>query len=135
MEIFTEKKVISFFQQFIPGIEALYLFGSQVDGTANDKSDYDFAFLVQEKPQANNGFMLKAHLAQLLNSDIDIIDFLRADTVTQAQIVAFGSRIFAQSDRAMSFLETSILSKYAQLNEERRGIVTSIVKEGTIYGR
>ncbi len=118
----------------LPGVWALYLFGSQETGGSRPDSDVDLAFCLDEKPSASSVFALKTDLSSLLHADVDLVDLLRADTVTQAQVVSTGRRIQTASESQAAFFEVTVLSKYARLNEERREILNDIQKRGSVRG-
>ena len=130
----TQKTIVQTILESLEGVSAIYIFGSQVDGSANNDSDYDIALHSPARPNPEKAFLLKSQLSSRLNSDVDLVDLVRADTVTQAQVIAFGKRIFAKQPTEMDFFETTVLSKYAILNEERKEILESITQEGSIYG-
>jgi hypothetical protein len=78
---------------------------------------------------------LKSYISQTFRRDSDIVDLLRADTVTAAQVVVTGVEILSIEPRKLAEFETMVLSRYALLNEERAEILLDIEKKGTIYGR
>ena len=125
-----QKTILNFF----PHLEAIYLFGSQANGSAFAESDIDLAFVLATKPDPEIAYALKSALSYLLRHDIDLVDFLRADTVTQAQIVAFGKIVWAKFPSKLAAMETTVFSKYALLNEERRDIIADIIHRGAIRG-
>jgi hypothetical protein len=92
-------------------------------GQNRSDSDVDLALFMQEKPLAETVYQLKSELSTLLSRDIDLIDLVRADTVTQAQVITGSQLLFAKDPRQLAFFETTILSQYVQLNLERREIV------------
>lgn len=120
--------------RLFPATEAIYLFGSQADGTATEGSDVDLAVLVQPAPDAEVAFRAKAELAGALKRDIDFVDLWRADTVTAAQVISTGVRIFAKIPYEANAFETFAFSRYALLNEERKDIIADIMKRGSVYG-
>jgi len=51
------------------------------------------------------------------------------------QVVSTGHVIADADSRARGDFEDLTFSKYARLNEERKGILARVAAEGTIYGR
>lgn len=44
------QKLVQMIKESVPDVQAIYLFGSQVDQTARADSDVDLAILVRSKP-------------------------------------------------------------------------------------
>lgn len=120
----------------IPGIKAVYLFGSQANGTAHLDSDYDIAFLATEK-QFDELFLfrLKQSLELKLNADVDLINLRAATTVLQFQIISTGVRIYCIDDFFCNSFDLMVYSSYQHLHEERREIIEDIKKRGYVYAR
>jgi predicted nucleotidyltransferase len=118
----------------LPQCRAVYLFGSQAQATSRPDSDVDLAFILDTKPDADAMFSLRSELALLLRKDVDLVDLLRADSVTQAQVVAFGQVLYAEDPAALDSYEVRVFSQYGLLNEERRAILEDIEKRGSIRG-
>lgn len=121
-------------QHTVEPVLAIYLFGSHVNGCAHPASDLDVAVVCHKKMTGDSAFEIKAALSAAFKCDVDLVDFLRADSVTKAQIVDSGELLFAQDPSQIAFLETRVLSEYALLNEERAGILQDILKRGSVHG-
>ncbi len=72
-------------------IKVALLFGSRSDGTFGDKSDYDFALLMQKSGDEPWGLKAKAYsfiteLFGLSDCDIDIVDLSSMDSVIKDSI-------------------------------------------------
>lgn len=74
-------------------------------------------------------------MSQLLRRDVDLVDLARADTVTVAQVVVNGERLYKDDSSVADFFETTALSAYALLNEERADIISNIIQSGTVDDR
>jgi predicted nucleotidyltransferase len=127
-----DERIISFLQQTIPGVQAIYRFGSAGTGSERRDSDVDIAFLPEASPDASVTWTLGGELAVLLGRDVDLVDLRGASTVMRSQVVSTGERIFGSHD-ADAF-ETMVYAAYALLNEERAGILDDIATRGTIHG-
>ena len=77
----------------------------------------------------------KEAVSRKLRRDTDVVDLMRADTVTIAEVVSTGQAIIARDLDRIAFFETLAYSKYALLNEERREILEDIAESGVIHGR
>ncbi|SDL04000.1 type VII toxin-antitoxin system MntA family adenylyltransferase antitoxin [Halarsenatibacter silvermanii] len=87
-----KKKIISYFQGK-PEIIAVYLFGSLADG-ADDKfslnSDIDVALMLKEEgalPTFDYRLQVMTELADILQREVDVIIFSRADLRLKHQIL------------------------------------------------
>jgi len=128
------QEIVTIVRRLIPNVRVIYLFGSLITPHARPGSDLDIAILIGVKPNPEIALALKAELGALVKRDVDIVDIMRADTVTKAQIVT-GSETLYSADAAYSgFFETDVLSQYALLNEERQGIIDDIIARGSVHG-
>ncbi len=113
---------------------AIYVFGSRVSGETHASSDLDVALLGSVPLQGADAFEIKAALSSVFRCDIDLVDLLRADSVSKAQIVSSGEVVFVKDPRELAFFETRVFSEYALLNEERAGILQDILQRGSVHG-
>ena len=130
-----EHSILSCCERSLVGIEAIYLFGSQVTGLARNESDIDIAVLCLKPISAEIRWELAQNLAILLNCDVDLLDMREASTVMQWQIIKTGKKIFCADIKKNAFFETYVLCDYIRLNEQRHLILEDIKKRGSIYGR
>jgi uncharacterized protein len=122
-------------QRLFPQAIGAYLFGSAASHSLRDESDLDIAILQPDELIPLVALELKSYISQTYKRDCDIVDLVRADTVTAAQIVTTSLEIFTLSPVEMAEFETMALSRYALLNEERSEILRDIEQTGKIYGR
>ena len=115
-------------------LRAAYVFGSQASGESGPESDLDLAILVDAKPDPDLILAIKGDLSTALHLDVDLVDLVRANTVTRAQVIANGELLCAKDPVSIAHFETSCLAAYALLNEERREILDEILRTGNIYG-
>ncbi|MDZ7852765.1 MAG: nucleotidyltransferase domain-containing protein [Halomonas sp.] len=118
----------------LPGLQAVYLFGSQVTGDASPQSDVDLAVLLPSPLSAEQRWDLMATLANRLDRDVDLVDLRRATTVMQYQVISEGLRLWSQGSGADEF-ELAVLSEYWDLQIQRRGLIDDIKQRGTVHGR
>jgi predicted nucleotidyltransferase len=126
--------LIHHIQASVPGLIALYAFGSQARGDARPESDVDLAVLAAEPLSDVRRFELAQELAVKLHRDVDLIDLRKASTVMRVQVLSAGRCLVAPSEVSRQEFEMYALADYARLNEERREIVKGITQRGLVYG-
>ena len=119
-----------------PNILAAYLFGSQVAGFANKKSDLDLAVVVQDKKRLN-----EFDLLELLNEvrfprdlDISVVD-RTSSPLFLFEIISGGNRIYEKNGEAAAF-EARVLNSYYD-TRHLRNIYKIYLKEALkkgVYG-
>jgi predicted nucleotidyltransferase len=118
----------------VPGVQAVYLFGSRASGQEGPASDVDLAVLAPRPLDGWERFDLEQQIAATLSRDVDLVDLRRASTVLAAQVVATGRVLLDAAPTARAWFEMIAFASYARLNEERRGIVEDIRARGTVHG-
>lgn len=126
--------LLTHLQNRLPGLLAVYLFGSHAQGTAGPDSDVDLAVLLSGTLDPVSLWQLSGDLADIVGSPVDLIDLRAATTVMQYQIVTRGRRLWAKDVQAGLF-ECFILSEKTALDEARAGLLKDIQEEGSVYGR
>ena len=119
----------------VPGLVAVYRFGSSVSGARRPDSDVDLAVLATASIDPLLRFDLQERLAAALRQNVDLIDLRAASTVMAIQVIGKGRLLLDQDAAARGSFEDLTYSMYARLNEERRGILERVAAEGTVYGR
>ena len=132
--MFNFPLVVNLFQQRLPGLMAVYAFGSQGTGNADKNSDLDLAVLVPDYADVIDLWDISSDLAELLHCDVDLLDFRAASTVMQYQILSKGQRLYAVDQEVGSY-EATLRSAMTTLNEARAGLLADIKKDGSVYGR
>jgi len=107
----------------VTNVKLIFLFGSQINGSATYKSDIDIAILTNQKLDPIKRWDIQNELANALNSDVDLIDLLMASTVMQNQIVMTGVCIY-QVEQQLDKFTMKVMSMYQHLNDERRDIIS-----------
>lgn len=72
------------------GLDALWLYGSEAEGTARADSDVDLAALFRRPPQGLEIFDARAELEELLCREIDLVDLDQAPPILAIQILKHG---------------------------------------------
>ena len=117
-----------------PELQALYLFGSQMDGTATLKSDIDIAYLSHKVLSNLDRWELSQKLASLLSIDVDLIELSQTNTIFRYQILSTAERIYGGGYDVESF-ETLAYSFYLRFQEERKPIVDAIMENKSVFGK
>lgn len=126
--------ILALLSRELPGLLAIYAFGSRVTGTANQDSDLDLAVLVPAYADAMKLWTLASELSELARCPVDLLDLRAASTVMQYQIITQGERWWSRDSQALLY-EAVILSEKTTLDEARAGLLNDIAKDGKIYGR
>lgn len=126
--------VVNLLQQELPGLRALYLFGSANHGALRSDSDIDLAVWQEDRIPPERRFDLAQRCAASLKRDVDLVEIEGVPLSLQAQIVAEGRKLFVATPVALAFFENTILSRYTAFNEERRPLVEMVMNRGSIHG-
>ena len=121
-------------QAWLPGLLAVYGFGSRVQGTARPDSDLDMAVLVAGYADPVCLWQWSGELADVAGCAVDLLDLRAASTVMQYQIITTGVRWWALDVQAELF-ESAILSQKTALDTARAGLLADIQQRGSVYGR
>lgn len=122
-------------RQAIPGLLAVYVYGSVARDEAHDGSDVDIAILAEHPVDAVERFDLAGKLASQLGRDVDLLDLKQASTVMRAQVMESAHRLWVRDDAPVDEFEAHVLSDFARLNEERAAILNEIRERGSVYAR
>lgn len=127
-------QLIGRLRQHIPNLVAVYGFGSF--GTPAQRADSDIDLGLQPNAPLNpvDLFDLAGQLATLAHRDVDLVDLLACSTVMRAQIIATGRLLYCSDRGRCDAFAATAFSRYAHLNEARRGILRDRVKAGGILG-
>ena len=126
--------IITYLREALPDIEAVFLFGSESEGTADANSDLDIALLSNHPLDAVTLWDTAAELASRVHRDVDLLDASAASTVMKFQIATKGD-ILWQKDHAGDLFACAALQEYWDWEITRRPIIERIQETGTVYGR
>ena len=127
------ERTVRTLQARLPGLLAVYGFGSRVQGTEGPDSDLDMAVLVAGYADVTLLWQLAGELGEIAGCAVDLLDLRAASTVMQYQVVTQGERWRAQAAQAAMF-ESAILSEKTALDTARAGLLADIRERGTVYG-
>lgn len=125
---------VTLLTEALPGLQAIYLFGSQATGGADRHSDVDLAVLLPSPLSAERRWALMGAVANRLDRDVDLMDLRCATTVMQYQVISEGMRLWCRGSDADEF-ELAVLSEYWDLQIQRRDLIADIKQRGTVHGR
>lgn len=131
----TDRQALEIMREAVPDIVAVYRFGSTASGTAGPESDVDLAVLARTRLDANARFELQNRLTSVFRRPVDLVDLRAASTVMAMQVVGAGTVLYENDPAERGRFEDLTFSLYARLNEERRGILDRVAREGTVYDR
>ena len=119
----------------LPTLIAVYRYGTF--GTIHERNDSDIDLGLQagHKLDPVTLFELAAELGTLAGREVDLVDMVACSTVMRAQIVATGEVIFCRDTYLCDSFAATAFSRYAHLNEARRGILEDVQARGSIHGR
>ncbi len=135
--VFQDKKyhiLINRIKSSLPNVLAIYAFGSQITGHANEHSDLDLAVLIDGQVETFDLWDLASQLSEIAGCDVDLLNMRLASTVMQYQILQTGRRLWAKQPDAGLF-ESFILSEKINLDVLRKGLLEDIDQRGSIYAR
>ncbi len=131
----TDAEIAELLRAEVADVIAVYRFGSTARGDAGPDSDVDLAVLARAPLPAVRRFEIQEALAARLGRDVDLVDLLGASTVMRMQVLSTGKLLASFDTAAQGDFEDRVFSAYARLNEERRGILDRIAREGSVHGR
>lgn len=131
------ERAVQQLQEAIPDLAVAYLFGSAATGATNEDSDVDIAVWTETRGPVLDSVSrwdLQNNLASIFRRDVDLVDLREASTVMRAQVLRSGQVVFESNETTRYRFEMTALSMYADLNEQRRELIESVQRRGSIYG-
>jgi predicted nucleotidyltransferase len=118
----------------VPGVQAVYIFGSRARGDAGPDSDLDLAVLADRPLDPILRWELQESVAGMVHGAVDLVDLRSASAVMRVNVLADAKLVFDGARYERELFEATALSDYARLQEERRAILEQIEREGRVYG-
>jgi predicted nucleotidyltransferase len=129
-----DEDIVRSLREEVPGLAAVYRFGSSASAGERSDSDVDIAYLTGNGLDPLRRFAIQERLALELHRDVDLVDLARSSTVMRMQVVAHGRVLFDPDPPVREAFEDYVFSSYARLNEERRAILQQVARDGNVYG-
>lgn len=127
----AQKNIIVQFFQKMPGVAAVYLFGSQTDPSkTNRHSDIDLAVLFEHSQQPNTFELIemREELADLLKQEVDLINLNNADPILSMQVLDNGQTLWVPQNTLLNEWTIRIITDYADLKEIRKPAEKAFLK-------
>lgn len=126
--------LVELIREELPGVEAVFLFGSVASGDDHHASDLDLAVLSNPAPAPLALWELSTLLADQTGRHVDLVDLRSASTVMKFQIVNKG-RLLWQNGHAGDLFTSVAQREYWDWEIIRRPIIKRIQETGSVYGR
>lgn len=117
----------------LPGIEALYVFGSRARGDARPDSDLDLAVLGRAPLDPLRRFEAQRELSVLLDIDVDLIDLRAASSLLRSEVVNGGKTLFQRDADYVLAFEAGVLGEYADLLDATRALRDQVRASGRVH--
>ena len=127
------QRVVQHLKDSVPGLLAIYVFGSHVSGDLQPHSDLDVAIYLPGKGDPLALWGISGELADIVDRPVDLIDLGAASTVMQYQIITQGRCVWSR-DVSSGLFEAFVLSEKTALDASRAGLIDDIQKDGLIHG-
>ncbi len=130
----ADAELAALLRQLLPGARMAWLFGSAAKGTMRPDSDIDIAVWRSAPLTAADRFTAACAAAEVLNRDVDLLDFQRLPTPMQLQVIQSGRLLFASDPMEVLNLQARVLREFQDMQRWRAPLVrelTQRLREGT----
>lgn len=104
------------------GLDVLWLFGSEAQGTTHPESDVDLAALFRQRPDALEVLGARGDLEEILGREVDLVDLDRASPILAMQVLKHGRLLVDRDPRRRIAFFVRTLNLYEDLKIQRRDI-------------
>lgn len=127
--------ITTILKRIFPDLWAIYLYGSMATHRENAESDLDLAILGSKKLELPALNQARGEIFEAVSANgVDLIDLRAVPTTLIMQVIADGKWLANLCPKEVASWETTAMSQYVNLNEERKAILSDIKKRGRIYG-
>lgn len=102
------------------GLDTLWLYGSEAQGTARPDSDVDLAALFRRPTEPLEVFDARADLEEILHRDVDLVDLDRSSPILSMQVLKYGNLLVDRNPGRRHAAFGRILSLYEDVKIIRR---------------
>ncbi|HEX7186424.1 MAG TPA: nucleotidyltransferase domain-containing protein [Thermoanaerobaculia bacterium] len=104
------------------GLDVLWLFGSEAQGTTHPESDVDLAALFRQRPDALDVLGARGDLEEILGREVDLVDLDRASPILAMQVLQHGRLLVDRDPRRRIAFFVRTLNLYEDLKIQRRDV-------------
>jgi predicted nucleotidyltransferase len=116
------------------GLDALFVFGSEVAGTRHRESDLDLAALLRRRPDSLELLDAQTELEGIAKLDVDLVDLAAASPILARQVLRGGRCVFGSESPALARFEATLPSRYEDLKRVRAEAESALVQR-VVRGR
>lgn len=102
------------------GLEVLWLYGSEAQGTSRQDSDVDLGALFRRRPTALEVFDARAELAAMLHREVDLVDLEQASPILCMQVLRYGRLLVDRNPKRRYAFFSRTISMYEDVKIVRR---------------
>jgi predicted nucleotidyltransferase len=104
------------------GLDTLWLYGSEAQGTAKPGSDVDLAALFRHRTEPLDVFDARTRLEEILHRDVDLVDLDQASPVLGMQVLKHGTLLVDRNPGRRHTAFSRILGLYEDVKLIRREV-------------
>jgi len=128
----SPEAAIPILQRLIPGLAAVYVFGSVARGDTRADSDLDLAIVVDGVLSHSEREAARLAVEDVLNTDVDLVDLAAVSPILGRQVLMEGRRIVAFNAFVADMVEIRVMRDYEDLKYRRAGIEADIIARGRV---
>lgn len=130
-----QTKIIKKYLKEIPGIAAVYLYGSFASGRGQIQSDVDIGILYKrgEEPGLEKRLDIADQLTSVLGREVDLLVLNDASPVIRMQVLKKGKKLFELDRREVNRFFVQTINEYCDL-KITRSVIEKNIGRARIYG-
>lgn len=114
-------RIVQFLDQRF-GLDTLWLYGSEAEGTAKPDSDVDLAALFRRRTEPLDVFDARADLEEILHREVDLVDLDQTSPVLGMQVLQHGQLLVDRDPGRRHTAFGRILGLYEDVKLIRREV-------------